>query len=90
MIACKIPLCKWELIKTAPFIPVHRTGFSDAVLIKNPFSEPSMKRGRCHSIENQNIFWKRSYCFFKKALMMSIGTGKMVVEFFSVAISAKV
>ena len=32
----------------------------------------------------------RSYYFFKKGLMMSIGTGKMVVEFFSVAISAKV
>jgi hypothetical protein len=49
-----------------------------------------MKRGRWNSIENQNIFWKRSYYFFKKRLMMSIGTGKIRVEFFSVAISAKV
>ena len=33
---------------------------------------------------------KRSCYFFKKRLMMSIGTGKMMVEFFSVATSAKV
>jgi len=49
-----------------------------------------MKRGRWNSFENQNIFWKRYYYFFKKGVIISIGTGKIVVEFFSVAISAKV
>jgi len=56
---------------------------------KNP-SRIIGERGRWDSFENQNIFWCRSYSFFKKGPMMSIGTGKMVVEFFSVAISAKV
>jgi hypothetical protein len=52
--------------------------------VRKPFPGSSWRRVLKGNAGN------RSYYFFIKALMMSIGTGKMVVEFFSVEISAKV